>query len=134
MRNGKIRRFRPRMHNKHSSRRSGHSNKSNGIHHIGSHRNNFRNSTPRNPQNLERLVEKYKNLAKEAMSSGDEILNQNYLQHSEHFSRILSEVNESRAKNNNNEVSQDQKNNEVAQDKKVNSEEKSTSSSVEEKK
>ena len=123
MRNGKIRRFRPRMHNKHSSRRSGHSNKSNGIHHIGSHRNNFRNSTPRNPQNLERLVEKYKNLAKEAMSSGDEILNQNYLQHSEHFSRILSEVNESRAKNNNNEVSQDQKNNEVAQDKKVNSEE-----------
>ena len=32
MRNGKIRRFRPRTHNKHSSRRVSHSNKNNGIH------------------------------------------------------------------------------------------------------
>ena len=109
MRNGKIRRFRPRAHNKHSSRRSGHSNKPNGIHQINSHRNNFRNSTPKNPQNLERLVEKYKILAKEALSSGDEILNQNYLQHSDHFSRILAEVNESRSKNNNTESQQDEK-------------------------
>ena len=109
MRNGKIRRFRPRAHNKHSSRRSGHSNKPNGIHQINSHRNNFRNSTPKNPQNLERLVEKYKILAKEALSSGDEILNQNYLQHSDHFSRILAEVNESRSKNNNVEAPQNEK-------------------------
>jgi len=104
MRNGKIRRFRPRTNNRHHSRRSGHSNKqTNGIHQINSQRNNFRNGTPKNPQNLERLVEKYKSLAKEALSSGDEILNQNYLQHSDHFSRILAEVNESRSKNNNNE-------------------------------
>ena len=100
MRNGKIRRFRPRTYSKHNPRRSGHSNKSNGIHQINSHRNNFRNNVPKNPQNLERLVEKYKILAKEALSSGDEVLNQNYLQHSDHFSRILSEINESRAKNN----------------------------------
>tara|TARA_B100000029_G_scaffold481339_1_gene530322 strand:- start:655 stop:1032 length:378 start_codon:yes stop_codon:yes gene_type:complete len=109
MRNGKIRRFRPRMHNKHGSRRSGHSHKANGIQQINSHRSNFRNNIPKNPQNLERLVEKYKNLAKEALSSGDEILNQNYLQHSDHFSRILSEVNESRSKNNNTESQQDEK-------------------------
>ena len=109
MRNGKIRRFRPRMHNKHGSRRSGHSHKVNGIQQINSHRSNFRNNIPKNPQNLERLVEKYKNLAKEALSSGDEILNQNYLQHSDHFSRILSEVNESRSKNNNTESQQDEK-------------------------
>ena len=100
MRNGKIRRFRPRAHNKHSSRRSGHSNKPNGIHQINSHRNNFRNNVSKSPQNLERLIEKYKNLAKEALSSGDEVLNQSYLQHSDHFSRILSEVNQSRSKNN----------------------------------
>ena len=99
MRNGKIRRFRPRP-NKNGFRRQGHSNKSNGIQQINSHRNNFRSGTPKNPQNLERLVEKYKILAKEALSSGDEVLNQNYLQHSDHFSRILSEINESRAKNN----------------------------------
>ena len=47
-------------------------------------------------------MEKYRNLAKEALSAGDEVLNQNYLQHSDHFSRILSEVNENRLKNNNN--------------------------------
>ncbi len=100
MRNGKIRRFRPRPNNKHGSRRPGHSNKSNGIHQTNSLRNGFRNPITKNPHNLERLVEKYKNLAKEALSAGDEILNQNYLQHSDHFSRVLSEVNITKAKNN----------------------------------
>tara|TARA_B100000029_G_scaffold476632_1_gene520909 strand:+ start:6799 stop:7176 length:378 start_codon:yes stop_codon:yes gene_type:complete len=109
MRNGKIRRFRPRTYSKHNPRRSGHSNKSNGIHQINSHRNNFRNNVPKNPQNLERLVEKYKNLAKEALSSGDEVLNQNYLQHSDHFFRVLSEVNENRSRNNTNENNPDEK-------------------------
>ena len=109
MRNGKIRRFRPRMHNKHGRRPSHSKNNLNGIQQINSHRNNFRNGTSKNPQNLERLIEKYKNLAKEASSSGDEALNQNYLQHSDHFSRILSEVNESRSKNNNKENNQDEK-------------------------
>ena len=111
MRNGKIRRFRPRAHNKHSSRRSIHSNNANGIHQINSHRNNFRNNVPRNPQNLERLVEKYKILAKEALSAGDEVLNQNYLQHSDHFFRILSEVNETRSKNNSSDSNQVEKTN-----------------------
>tara|TARA_B100001029_G_C14919253_1_gene371035 strand:- start:313 stop:690 length:378 start_codon:yes stop_codon:yes gene_type:complete len=109
MRNGKIRRFRPRTHNKHSSRRSGHSNNTNGIHQINSHRSNFRNNTPRNPQNLERLIEKYKMLSKEALSSGDEVLSQNYLQHSDHFSRILTEMSESKVKNNNSEMQNNNK-------------------------
>jgi len=108
MRNGKIRRFRPRP-NKNGFRRQSHSNKSNGIQQINSHRNNFRNNVPRNPQNLERLVEKYKILAKEALSSGDEILNQNYLQHSDHFSRILTEMSESKVKNNNSEMQNNNK-------------------------
>ena len=125
MRNGKIRRFRPRMHNKHSSRRSGHSNKSNGVHQINSQRSNFRNHVPKNPQNLERLVEKYKNLAKEALSSGDEVLNQNYLQHSDHFSRILVEVNEARSKNNNSQSNQVEK---------VSPQEQNSISTIEEKK
>ena len=100
MRNGKIRRFRPRPNNKHGSRRPGHSNKPNGIQHINSHRNNYRNGSPKNPQNLERLIEKYKILAKEALSSGDEVLNQNYLQHSDHFSRILSDISAEKTKTN----------------------------------
>ena len=55
------------------------------------------------------LVDKYNNLAKEALSSGDEVLNQNYLQHSDHFSRILVEVNNSRVKNNSTEPSEERK-------------------------
>ena len=109
MRNGKIRRFRPRNNNKHSTRRSSHLNKTNGIHQNNSHRNGFRNITSKNPHNLERLVEKYKHLAKEALSSGDEVLNQNYLQHSDHFARILSEVNDTKIKNNISDGNQDSK-------------------------
>ena len=41
-------------------------------------------------QNASKLVEKYNNLAREALSTGDKILSENYLQHADHFSRILS--------------------------------------------
>ena len=37
------------------------------------------------------LIEKYNNLAREALSSGDKILSENYFQHADHFTRILSE-------------------------------------------
>ena len=43
----------------------------------------------RNNQNAAKLVDKYNNLAREALSSGDKILSENYLQHADHFSRIL---------------------------------------------
>jgi hypothetical protein len=95
MRNGKIRRFRSRS-NRHHSRRSNAGIKSdnNAVYQFNSQRNVFsRNSTSKNPYNLEKIIEKYKNLAKEASSGGDKILYESYLQHSDHFSRILSEVN-----------------------------------------
>tara|TARA_A100001011_G_C13856058_1_gene652942 strand:+ start:174 stop:461 length:288 start_codon:yes stop_codon:yes gene_type:complete len=68
--------------------------KNNGtIHQNNIHRNGLsRNHINKNPHNLERIVEKYKNLAKEALSVGDKILYENYLQHSDHFTRILSEL------------------------------------------
>ena len=51
----------------------------------------FRHRNPgRNNQNAAKLIEKYNNLAREALSSGDKILSENYLQHADHFSRILS--------------------------------------------
>mgnify|MGYP001994143239 CR=1 FL=1 len=104
MRNDKIRRFRPRT-NKYRSRRPNNGIKNNGIiHQVHNQRNGLlRNSTNRNPNNLERIIEKYKNLAKEALSSGDKILHENYLQHSDHFSRILSEVLSDKSKNNSNQ-------------------------------
>ena len=49
----------------------------------GRSRNNFNN------QSAEKLVEKYNTLAKEALSSGDGILSENYLQHADHFMRII---------------------------------------------
>ena len=51
----------------------------------------FKHKNPgRNNQNAAKLVDKYNNLAREALSSGDKILSENYLQHADHFSRILS--------------------------------------------
>ena len=51
---------------------------------------NFQRKSPgRNNHNAPKLIEKYNNLAREALSTGDKILSENYLQHSEHFSRIL---------------------------------------------
>ena len=38
-----------------------------------------------------KLIEKYNDLAREALSSGDKILSENYFQHADHFTRILSE-------------------------------------------
>jgi hypothetical protein len=95
MRNDKIRRFRPRS-NKFRSRRPTNGMKNNGIiHNVNTHRNGIsRNNINKNPHNLERIIEKYKNLAKEALGSGDKILHENYLQHSDHYARILTEVNQ----------------------------------------
>ena len=51
---------------------------------------NFKRKSPgRNNHNAPKLIEKYNDLAREALSNGDKILSENYLQHSEHFSRIL---------------------------------------------
>ena len=51
----------------------------------------FKHRNPgRNNQNAAKLVDKYNNLAREALSIGDKILSENYLQHADHFARILS--------------------------------------------
>ena len=49
-----------------------------------------KNST-RNNQNVFKLFEKYNNLARETLSTGDKILSENYFQHADHFKRILNE-------------------------------------------
>ena len=53
---------------------------------------NFQRKSPgRNNHNAPKLIEKYNNLAREALSSGDKILSENYFQHADHFMRILNE-------------------------------------------
>ena len=64
----------------------------------------FKHRNPgKNNQNAGKLVDKYNNLAREALSSGDKILSENYLQHADHFSRILNlqEINKSQIPTNN---------------------------------
>ena len=50
-----------------------------------------RKSRGRNNHNASKLIEKYSNLAREALSSGDKILSENYFQHADHFTRILND-------------------------------------------
>ena len=53
---------------------------------------NFQRKAPgRNNHNAPKLIEKYNDLAREALSNGDKILSENYLQHADHFTRILNE-------------------------------------------
>ena len=53
---------------------------------------NFQRKIPgRNNHNASKLIEKYNNLAREALSTGDKILSENYFQHADHFTRILNE-------------------------------------------
>tara|TARA_B100001113_G_C20970414_1_gene561538 strand:- start:450 stop:875 length:426 start_codon:yes stop_codon:yes gene_type:complete len=52
----------------------------------------FQRKVPgRNNHNASKLIDKYNNLAREALSSGDKILSENYFQHADHFTRILNE-------------------------------------------
>ncbi len=53
---------------------------------------NFKRKVPgRNNHNAPKLIEKYNDLAREASSNGDKILSENYLQHADHFTRVLNE-------------------------------------------
>ena len=57
-----------------------------------SNSDNFQRKSPgRNNHNAPKLIEKYNDLAREALSNGDKILSENYLQHADHFTRVLNE-------------------------------------------
>ena len=64
---------------------------------------NFKRKTPgRNNHNAPKLIEKYNDLAREALSNGDKILSENYLQHADHFMRIIEDKNRMRNQDKNN--------------------------------
>ena len=57
-----------------------------------SNNDSFQRKIPgRNNHNASKLIEKYSNLAREALSNGDKILSENYFQHADHFTRIMNE-------------------------------------------
>ena len=70
---------------------------------------NFKRNYPgRNNQNAPKLIEKYANLAREALSNGDKILSENYFQHADHFIRIQlkKESDKNNAQNNSEQINE----------------------------
>ena len=81
-------------------------------------KNNFqRRHSGGNASNAPKLIEKYSNLAREALSNGDKIVSENYYQHADHFLRILLEQRISKVetkKENNESIVKDIKENGVS--------------------
>tara|TARA_B100000700_G_C14800152_1_gene740152 strand:+ start:195 stop:584 length:390 start_codon:yes stop_codon:yes gene_type:complete len=80
-----------------------HMGRSNGISQSRLRTNSYTNGQSRNkfrtPLSAEKLFEKYSSLAKEALTTGDKTLSENYLQHADHFMRIIEEKNKFRNQN-----------------------------------
>ena len=73
----------------------------NGSHHKlnsdFSNGSDFKRKNPgKNNQNASKLIEKYTELAREALSNGDKILSENYFQHADHFARIYEQQNDNK--------------------------------------
>ena len=87
----KMRRFRRRPNGRNNMSRNPQSGMRTN-HFVNSQsRNNFRTS-----MSAEKSFEKYSSLAKEAMSVGDKTLSENYLQHADHFMRMIEDKNRNR--------------------------------------
>ena len=101
-------------------RRNGQSNY-NGVSNFNTNGNlNYgRNGSMSNPHNVEKAMQKFQQLAKDAQSSGDPVLAENYLQHADHYSRRLTELNERSKDNSSNEKNNISKEN-IAKDKSLN--------------
>ena len=95
MNNNRRRNFRQRPQKNNFRRRSGSSSStgSNGLN--GNGNMNFnRNGSMNNIHNVEKTMQKFQQLAKDAQSNGDPVLAQNYLQHADHYLRRLNELSE----------------------------------------
>ena len=94
MNNNRRKNFRPRQQKNNFRRRNGVMNSNNGSNFNNGNMNFSRNGSMNNPHNVEKTMQKFQQLAKDAQSNGDPVLVENYLQHADHYSRRLSELNE----------------------------------------
>ena len=95
--NNRRRNFRPRPQKNNFRRRGGSLNSSNSNNLSNNGNFNFnRNGSMNNIHNVEKTMQKYQQLAKDALSNGDPVLSQNYLQHADHYLRRYNELNERR--------------------------------------
>ncbi len=97
MNNNRRRNFRSRPQKNNFRRRSGSLNNTNtgGVSNNGN-LNFSRNGSMNNIHNVEKTMQKYQQLAKDAQSNGDPVLAQNYLQHADHYLRRYNELNDRR--------------------------------------
>ena len=109
MNNNRRRNFRTRSQKSNFRRRGGsiNSNSSSSINNNGNMNFN-RNGSMNNIHNVEKTMQKFQQLAKDAQSNGDPVLAQNYLQHADHYLRRYNELNE-RRENTTDKTSTDQK-------------------------
>mgnify|MGYP001389681721 CR=1 FL=1 len=98
MNNNRRRNFRPRSQKNNFRRRGAPSISSSNSNNFNSNGNsNFnRNGSMNNIHNVEKAMQKFQQLAKDAQSNGDPVLAQNYLQHADHYLRRYNELNEKR--------------------------------------
>tara|TARA_Y100001935_G_C17119682_1_gene415081 strand:+ start:368 stop:748 length:381 start_codon:yes stop_codon:yes gene_type:complete len=97
MNNSRRRSFRPRSSKNNFRRRGGSISTNNNNNFNGNGNGNFnRNGSMSNPHNVEKTMQKFQQLAKDAQSNGDPVLAQNYLQHADHYLRRLNELIEKR--------------------------------------
>ena len=97
MNNNRRRNFRSRPQKSNFRRRGGplNSGSSNSLNNNGNLNFN-RNGSMNNINNVEKTMQKYQQLAKDAQSNGDPVLARNYLQHADHYLRRYNELNEKR--------------------------------------
>ena len=96
MNNNRRRNFRSRPQKNNFRRRGGALN-TGGTNNLNNGNMNFnRNGSMNNIHNIEKAMQKFQQLAKDAQSNGDPVLAQNYLQHADHYLRRYNELNEKR--------------------------------------
>ena len=87
-----LKRNRSRNHSDRSFKRSSDIDKLNG--NFSNNENSFRRKINRSSGNVQKLISKYNDLAREALSNGDKILSENYFQYADHFLRVSLEQKE----------------------------------------
>ena len=103
MNNNRRRNFRSRPQKNNFRRRNGSMNSNGGNSFNNNGNMNFnRNGSMTNPHNVEKTMQKFQQLAKDAQSNGDPVLAQNYFQHADHYLRRFNELSQKR------DISEDQ--------------------------
>ncbi len=87
-----LKRNRNRIHSDRSFKRGSDVDRLNG--NFVNNDNSFRRKMNRSNGNVQKLISKYNDLAREALSNGDKILSENYFQYADHFLRVSLEQKE----------------------------------------